>query len=165
MEVKENYLGSRYLPGSERGLIVARNHSTTNNRSVADLRVYQLALSLEDKVYKLAGGLPPNQFDLSNGLRRAAAGAAHYIYESHRRYSYQVKIESLHAAKSEAEEAIRLLVQAQEAGFGKVAPVCEEFTALIKQSWGLIKYLQRKQIEKQTTDQAAAKDELVAARS
>lgn len=144
---------------------VARNHSSNINRSVADLRVYQLALSLEDKVYKLAQGLPADQFDLSNGLRRAAAGAAHYIYDCHRRYSYQVKIEALHAAKSEAEEAIRLLAQAQEAGFGKMGPICEDFTSLIKQSWGLIKYLQRKHIEKQTVAQAAAKDELVAARS
>lgn len=133
--------------------------------SIADLRVYQLALSLEERVYKLAAGLPAKQFDLGNDLRRASAGVAHYIFDAHRRYSYAVKTESLRQAVYSAEQAIKLLADYQEAGFGQTGELCQEFTDVIKQSWGLIKWLKQRQAEKAAAASAQAADELVAARA
>jgi four helix bundle protein len=145
---------------------MARTESTQSRaHSIADLRIYQLALSLEEKVYKLVAGLPPKQFDLGNDLRRASAGVAHHIFDSHRRYSYAVKMEALHQARQEAETAIKRLADFQQAGFGQVGSLCEEYTTLIKQSWGLIKWLKNKQADKAAASSTQAADELVAARS
>lgn len=135
-----------------------------SNHSIADLRIYQLALSLEEKVYKLVASLPTEQFDLGNDLRRASAGVAHHIFQSHRVYAYSTKMDELHAARDMAETAIRHLEQYSSAGFGKVDGLVEDFTSLIKQSWGLIKWFKTKQAEKQAANGASAKDELVAAR-
>lgn len=140
---------------------MARDHK----HSIADIRIYQLALSLEEQVYQLARTLPQQQFELANGLRRAGAAVAHYIYESHRRYSYNAKLEMLQGARLEAETARKLLADYHQAGFGKTGKLCEDYTILIKQSWGLSKWLKTKQLEQQTVIQAKSKDELVAARS
>lgn len=133
--------------------------------SIADLRVYQLALSLEEKVYKLVSGLPTKQFELGNDLRRASAGVAHHIFDAHRHYSYAVKTESLRCAIHEAEQAIKKLADFQEGGFGKTGEMCQDFTGVIKQCWGLIKWLKQKQAERAAQASAQATDELVAARS
>ena len=134
--------------------------------SIAQLRIYQLAHRLEDNVYELVKGLPEEQFyPLGNDLRRASAAAAHYIAQAHRSYSYQLKLESLHAARSAAEDMGKLLERVQQEGFGDTKALAEDYTTLIKQNWGLIKYLKNRQAEKQTAAIAAAKDELVAARS
>lgn len=67
--------------------------SKTNQSSIEHLRIYQLARSLEDKLYEYAKTLPGEQFyPLGNDLRRSSAAAAHYIAETHRRYSYTVKM-------------------------------------------------------------------------
>jgi four helix bundle protein len=143
-----------------------KNYPANKSRnSIADLRIYQLALSLEESTYELAKDLRPNQFDLANDLRRASAGVAHYIYESHRLYSYKQKMESLHAARTEAETAIKLLESIKTSGLGSVDGLTEDFTSLIKQSWGLIKWLKAKQTEKDQAARVQAADELVEARA
>lgn len=140
--------------------------------SIADLKIYQLARSLEDQVYELVKAVPPELFyPLGNDLRRASAAVAHYISETHKRYSYHVKVESLHAARNEAEQTIKLLEQLKAGGdgpaiqqVGSIGQLIEDYTTVIKQSWGLVKYLKRRQTEKQATATVKAKDELVAAR-
>lgn len=140
------------------------NH--TNNASIEHLRIYQLARSLEDRLYELAKHLPADQFyPLGNDLRRSSAAVAHYIAETHRRYSYTIKLEALHLARTAAEDVIKHLETYQAAGHGEVIESVEDYTTLIKQSWGLIKYLKSKQELVRSKEQARATDELVAARS
>lgn len=134
--------------------------------SIENLRIYTLARSLEDQVYTLVQQLPSEEnFKLANSLRRASAGVAHYIHEAHKRYSYHIKLESLHGARTEAETAQKLLEDFQNAGFGDTAALREEYTSVIKQTWGLIKYLKNRQLQQQAKTEAAATDQLVAARS
>lgn len=133
--------------------------------SIADLRIYQLALSLETQVFELVKELPETQFDLGNDLRRASAGVAHYIYDAHRRYSYKAKVECLHAARDEAELVIKLLTHFEESKFGPTQPLKDDFTTLIKQSWGLIKWLRTRQTAKDQAASTAATDQLVEARA
>ncbi len=116
--------------------------SKTNNNSIEHLRIYQLARSLEDRLYVLAKALPDNQFyPLGNDLRRSSAAVAHYIAETHKRYSYTVKLECLHAARTATEETIRHLESYKAAERNNIPELIEDYTTLIKQSWGLIKYL------------------------
>ncbi len=133
--------------------------------SIEHLKVYQLAVELETQVFTLIQSLPKDQFyPLGNNVRRASAAIAHYITEAHKRYSYTVKIESLHVARTYAEEAIKLLGQLKEAGL-TVGTLADDYTILIKQSWGLIKWLKKRQEEKQAEAAVKAQDELVAARA
>jgi four helix bundle protein len=142
-----------------------KGYPAKSRGSIADLRIYQLALTLEENVFELAKDLRANQFDLANDLRRTSAGVAHHIYESHRLYAYKQKMESLHAARTEAEAAIKLLETLQTSGTGSVSSLIEDFTSLIKQSWGLIKWLKAKQTEKDQAARVQAADELVESRS
>ena len=74
--------------------------------SIGDLRVYALARQLEDQGIALAAALPETEtYGLANDLRRSTAAIAHHIYEAHRRYSYTIKLESLHTAIAESEQA------------------------------------------------------------
>jgi four helix bundle protein len=140
--------------------------TSTNTSGIEQLRIYQLARSLEDKLYELAKALPEDQaYPLGNDLRRSAAAVAHHVAESHRRYSYTSKIEELHAARIAAEEASKVLERDEEAGHGKVAEYAQDYTGVIKQSWGLIKWLKNKQLEQKARYQAKASDELVQARA
>ena len=132
-----------------------------NKHSIADLRIYQLALEQEDKVYKLAKTLSADQFELANDLRRAGAAVPHYIYEAHQRYSYQSKIEALHAARTQAERAVKLLESPAAPDSGR--RLVEDYTALIKQTWGLIKYLKQKLAERNVRSETQA-NELVTSR-
>lgn len=136
-----------------------------HNSGIEHLRIYQLARSLEDGLYELAKALPAEEFfPLGNDLRRGSAAVAHHIAESHRRYSYTVKLEELHAARTAAEATIAALERYEATGHGKANEYRDDYTALIKQSWGLIKWLKARQTEQQTKAQAQAADELVAAR-
>jgi four helix bundle protein len=133
--------------------------------SIEQLKIYQLALNLESQVFVLVQKLPQENFyPLGNNLRRASAAIAHYISEAHKRYSYAVKIESLHVARTYAEEVIKLLEQFKQQG-QEIGLLTDEYTILIKQSWGLIKYLKKRQDEKQSTATVKAQDELVSARA
>jgi four helix bundle protein len=134
-------------------------------QSIEQLKIYQLALELETKIFELVQSLPKEQFfPNGNNLRRASAAIAHYITEAHKRYSYTVKIESLHVARVYAEESIKLLGQLKEQGL-ETGDLTDQYTVVIKQSWGLIKYLKKRQDEKQSAAAVQAQDELVAARA
>jgi four helix bundle protein len=134
--------------------------------SIQNLRVYTLARELEDKVAALLPALPPEDlYTLNNDLRRSSAGVAHYIYDAHRRYSYTIKVDCLHASIAEAEHMKTLLATYETKGHGKTVKLQDDYTAIIKQCWGLLKYLRGKQLTQQTKETAKARDELVQARA
>ena len=134
--------------------------------SVEQLKVYVLAHELEEKVAKLLAQMPEENFyPLGNMVWRATTAAAHYINEAHERYSYTIKIQSLQYARIAAEETITQLAEFEKQFGSKTAELQKEFTAVIKQCWGLIKYLQGKQREKAETQAAKSADELVEART
>ncbi len=144
--------------------------TTKNTSTIKDLRIYQQARELEDRVPAVLKQLPQDQFyPLGNSLWRSCVAVAHYIAESHKYYSYQVKLQSLHAARTAAEDTIKYLQQLEAGGFGDTKQLVEDYTGIIKQSWGLIKYLKNRQLLKEASEatqaQAQATDELVAARA
>ena len=137
-----------------------------NKSSVEQLKVYVLAHELEGKIYSLLSQMPEENFyPLGNAVWRAATATAHYIGEAHERYSYTIKIQSLQYARIAAEEAIAQLSEFEKQFGSKTGPLQEEFTAVVKQCWGLIKYLQGKQREKAEHASIKAADEMVAARA
>lgn len=141
-------------------------NAKSNKHSVEDLRIYQVARSNEDVVHDLVRALPQEEFyKLGNELRRASAACAHYIVQAHNEYSFSHKIESFHNARRAAEQAIGLLEAYEQQKYGKTGKLVEEYTAVIKQTWGMIKWLRARQEQRQATQVIQAKDELVAARA
>jgi len=137
-----------------------------NKSSVEQLKVYVLAHELEGKIYSLVSQMPEENFyPLGNSVWRAATATAHYISEAHDRYSYTIKIQSLQYARIAAEEATTHLIEFEKQFGSKTAALQEEFTAVVKQCWGLIKYLQGKQREKAETANIKAAEDMVAARA
>jgi four helix bundle protein len=138
----------------------------SDQKSIEGLRIYQSSRKLEDAVYELVRKLPEREFyQLGNDLRRSSAAISHYIAEAHKRYSYSVKMECLHLARTEAEELKKHLAACSEQSYGDTTQLQEDATGVIKQAWGLIKYFKQKQAERQAATQVAASDELVTARS
>lgn len=134
--------------------------------SIEQLKVYVLAHELEGKIFDLVTTMPQENFyPLGNSLWRAATATAHYIAEAHERYSYTIKIQSLQYGRIAAEETIKQLEEFEKQFGTDIKALSEEFTAVIKQCWGLIKYLQGKQREKAETANIRAAEELVAARA
>lgn len=132
--------------------------------SIQQLRIYATARSLEDEVYQLIKSFPADQFyGLANDLHRASSAVAHHISAAHKLFSYRLKMDELAAARHEAEITQKLLIDAKK--YGAVDLMIEEYTGIIKQSWGLSKWLKSKLEEKQSQAESNAKDELVAARS
>jgi four helix bundle protein len=149
----------------EKGVVMAGNavaKNTSKTYSLADLRIYQLALEAEEKSYKLALQMPSEQFEISNRLRRAGAGVPHYIYEFSRRFAYRSKIDALHEARLQAEEAIKILENMSDKD---AQLLIENYTSLVKQTWGLIKYLRQKLETQRAAEHAALSDKLVIAKS
>lgn len=137
----------------------------TASKSIESLRVYQASRSLEDAVYEIVKRLPTKEFyGLGNDLRRSSAAVSHYLTECHRRYSYGIKLEALHLARVEAETLKTLLAEHASQGYGATDRLQENCTSIIKQIWGLIKYLKQRQTEQQHVARVKASDELVAAR-
>lgn len=130
---------------------------------IQQLNIYITARKLEDATVELAGKLPKDQaYPLGDDLRRAATGVAHYVYQAHNYYSYEMKVEALHQARGEAEKTQQYL---QALGAEKVTKqLVDEYTTIIKQSWGLIKYFKTRQAERAAKSEVRAKDELVASR-
>lgn len=128
--------------------------------SIQNLRVYELARTLEEQVFEQIKQQSGDLYPLGNQLRRASSAVAHYINEAHERFSYRQKIELLHLARQSAESMEKLLDQA-----GLKTPAKEEYINVVKQLWGLIKWLNQRQAQKQAEQQARAGDELVAARA
>lgn len=131
---------------------------------INQLKIYVAARQLEDSVITLVQAMPEDQaYPFGDDLRRAASGAAHYIHQAHNYYSYEMKIEALHQARNEAEKAQRLL-EGPAAGNKVARKLVDDYTTLIKQSWGLIKFFKTRQAEKAAQVEVRSTDELVASR-
>ena len=127
---------------------------------IQQLNIYVAARKLEDAVVDITNHLPADQaYPLGDDLRRSATGVAHYIYQAHNFYSYQMKIEALHQARSEAEKTQQYL-GTLATGNAKVKKLVEDYTVIVKQSWGLIKYFKNRQTERATKAEIKSKDEL-----
>jgi four helix bundle protein len=132
--------------------------------SIEKLRMYQLAIQLEDQVIDLVRKLPAEQlYPLGNDVRRASAAVSHHINQAHQRYSYQLKQQELAEARDKAERARQLLVLLRQ--FGASDELIEGYVTIVKQSWSLSKWLKTRQAERQAKAAVQAADELVAARS
>jgi four helix bundle protein len=130
--------------------------------TIEQLRIYKTARSLEDQVYELVKNFPTEQFySLGNDLRRSSAAVAHHIMETHRLYSYRLKLDALANARREAEVTQRHLETAESLGASK--ELISEYTGVIKQSWGLTKWLKNKLTEKQEQAEVAAKEQMALA--
>jgi four helix bundle protein len=127
--------------------------------SIEQLRIYKTARELEDQVYELVKQFPADHYyGISNDLRRSSAAIAHHIMGAHRLYSYHLKLDELSAARREAEVTQKHLENARD--FGATDELISECTSVIKQSWGLTKWIQAKLGEKQEKASVAAKEEM-----
>ena len=132
--------------------------------SIQQLRIYTSARMLEDQVYELIKSFPADQFyGLANDLHRSSTAVGHHISSAHKLFSYKLKLEELSAARREAEITQKLLETAKS--YGATDTIISEYTGIIKQSWGLTKWLKDRFDEKQAQAVSNAKDELVEARS
>jgi four helix bundle protein len=130
--------------------------------SIEQLRVYKLARAAEDQVYDLVKSFPAESFyGLGNDLRRSSAAVAHHIMETHRLFSYRLRLDALSLARREAEATQKHLEAARE--LGATDELISDYTTIIKQSWGLTKWLRVKLDEKQEKAEVAAKEELAQA--
>lgn len=133
-------------------------------QSIENLNIYKTARGLEDQIYELVKTFPVETFyNLGNDLRRSSAAVSHYISQSHSSFSYQLKLDALANARVEAERTKKFLEAASK--YKAPTQLLEDYTGVIKQSWGLTRWLKLKQTEKAQTATALGKDELVAARS
>jgi four helix bundle protein len=127
--------------------------------SIEQLRIYKTARALEDEVYELVKRFPAEQFyGLSNDLRRSSAAVCHHIQGAHNLYSYKLKIDELRATIREAEVTQKYLEDARS--LGATDEMISEYTSVIKQSWGLIKWFRVKLDERKEKAEVAAKEQL-----
>ena len=130
--------------------------------SIEQLRIYKTARGAEDQVYELVKQFPADQFyGLGNDLRRSSAAVSHHITSAHRLFSYRLKLDELAAMRREAEATQKYLETARP--YGATEELIAEYTAVIKQSWGLSKWLKARLDEKREKAEISAKEELVAA--
>src|SRR5664279_4670356 len=127
--------------------------------SIEQLRIYKSARALEDQVYELIKSFPADQYyGLGNDLRRSSAAVSHHISGAHRLFSYRLKLDEMAAMRREAEVTQRHLESARD--LGATDEMISEYTGVIKQSWGLSKWLKAKLDEKAEKAEVAAKEEL-----
>jgi four helix bundle protein len=127
--------------------------------SIEQLRIYKTARALEDQVYELVKQFPAEQYyGISNDLRRSSAAVAHHIMGAHRLYSYRLKLDELSATRRECEVTQKHLENARE--FGATDDLISEYTGVIKQSWGLTKWINAKLDEREEKAVVAAKEEM-----
>jgi four helix bundle protein len=130
--------------------------------SIEQLRVYTSARALEDQIYELVKQFPADQFyGLGNDLRRSSAAVSHHIMSAHRMFSYRLKMDEMSAARREAEVTQKHLENARDLGASDA--LINEYTGIIKQSWGLTKWLRAKLDEKQEKAEIAAKEQMATA--
>src|SRR4051812_24496915 len=124
--------------------------ATNNTKSIEGLRIYKSSRDLEDQVYELVKRLPAEEFyRLGDDLRRSSAAISHYISEAHKRYSYSLKLEALHLARTETERLQQRLEEHQGKGYGDTEKLQEACVGVTKQAWGLIKYFKQRQAARQ----------------
>ena len=130
--------------------------------TIEQLRIYKTARGLEDQVYELVKTFPAEQFyGLGNDLRRSSAAVSHHIMETHRLYSYRLKLDALANARRESETTQKHLESAL--ALGATQTMIEDYVGVIKQSWGLSKWLKGKLAEKQEQAEVSAKEEMATA--
>lgn len=131
--------------------------------SIEQLRIYKSARGLEDRVYELVKNFPSDHFyGLGNDLRRSSAAVSHHIMSAHRLYSYRLKLDELAAMRREA-EATQSHLEAARDLVDHTDDLVSEYTGVIKQSWGLTKWLKAKLEKKQEKAKIAAKEEMAQA--
>lgn len=129
--------------------------------SVEQLHIYKSARVLEDQINELVKQFPADQFyGTGNDLRRSSAAVSHYIMDAHRFFSYRLKLDALANMRREAETAQKLLESAKE--LGATQEMLAEYTNVIKQSWGLTKWLKTKLIERNEKAEITAKEQMAA---
>jgi four helix bundle protein len=122
--------------------------------SIEQLTIYKLARRLEDEVYELVKTFPADQFyNVGNDLRRSSAAVSYHIMGAHRLYSYRLKLDEFGAMRCEAEATQANLERARD--FGATDELIGGYTSIIKQSWGLTKWLQAKLDERHPKQEAA----------
>jgi four helix bundle protein len=130
--------------------------------SIEQLRIYKSARALEDQVYELVKTFPAEEFyGLANDLRRSSAAVSHHIMGAHKLYSYRLKMDEMSAMRREAETTQKNLEAARD--FGATDELISEYTNIIKQSWGLTKWLKAKLEKRAEKAEVAAKEEMVEA--
>ncbi len=130
--------------------------------SIEQLRIYKSSRAAEDQVYELVKQFPADQFyGLGNDLRRSSAAVSHHIMGAHRLFSYRLKLDELAAMRREAEITQKHLETAKS--LGATPELVEEYTGIIKQSWGLTKWLKAKLVEKHERAEIAAKEQMATA--
>jgi four helix bundle protein len=128
--------------------------------SIEQLRIYKTARQAEDDIYELVKTFPAEQFyGLGNDLRRSSAAVSHYIMETHRLFSYRLKLDSLAGARREAESTLANLESARTMTISNVEGLTEQYKIIIRQSWGLTKWLEAKLEERQKAIYQAAASE------
>jgi len=132
------------------------------SESIEQLRVYKMSRGVEDVIYETVKTLPVEHFyGLGNDLRRSSAGVSHYLMESHRLFSYRLKLDALAAARRECEAVQKHLAAAKDLGFDQ--KLIDDYAAIIKQTWGLTKWIRNKLIERQEKAEVSAKEAMAAA--
>jgi four helix bundle protein len=130
--------------------------------SIEQLRIYKSSRAAEDQVYELVKQFPADQFyGLGNDLRRSSAAVSHHIMGAHRLFSYRLKLDELAAMRREAEATQKHLEDAR--ALGATDELIDEYTGVIKQSWGLSKWLKSKLDEKREKTEIAAKEQMAGA--
>src|SRR3989338_319664 len=90
-----------------------------------NLKVYQMAETLEIEIYKLIKDFPPEEkYTSADQLKRSSAAVANNIAEGYARHSYPEKVRYLYIAKGEAEETKRNIVRC-----GKKELISEELAS------------------------------------
>ena len=117
-----------------------------------NLKVYQMAETLEIEIYKLIKDFPPEEkYTSADQLKRSSAAVANNIAEGYARHSYPEKVRYLYIAKGEAEETKRNLIRSgkKELIEAKVAnALADQYTGLLKAISGYIKFLKDKSTKK-----------------
>jgi four helix bundle protein len=125
--------------------------------TIEKLRIYKTACELEAKIRTLVDTLPVELFNgVGNELRSSSSAVTRHIMETHRLYSYRLKIDALADARRAAEMTQHYLETIHNVGM--TADITEAYTSVIKQSWGLTKWLKIKVAEKQDQLIIEAKD-------
>jgi four helix bundle protein len=110
-----------------------------------NLKIYQMAESLEVEVFKILKSFPKEEtYGSVDQIKRSSAAVANNIAEGYTRHSYAEKIRYMYIAKGEAEETKRNLLRSakKELLAENIAnDLASRYTSLLKAVSGYIKFL------------------------
>src|SRR3989344_6182766 len=113
-----------------------------------NLKIYQMAESLEIDVYKILKSFPKEErYGSIDQIKRSSAATANNIAEGYTRHSYAEKIRYMYIAKGEAEETKRNLLRSAKKGFvGELVAngLSHRYTDLLKAISGYIGFIKKK---------------------